>query len=145
MRLVIDASAALMWELAEPDSARTLRLREGYRAGIHELLAPDIFPAEIGNGLLVAERHGRIAPGRFAPALAAILADCPALHETRPLVPDLLAIIAAVTTGFRLSFYDALYVALAARESCPLVTGDGKLVRNLQAQYPFIIPVTALP
>ena len=36
----------------------------------------------------------------------------------------------SVTSGFRLSFYDAHYVALAEREGCDLISGDDKLVRN---------------
>jgi predicted nucleic acid-binding protein len=42
-------------------------------------------------------------------------------------------------------FYDAVYVALAEREGCDLISGDGKLVRNLQARYPFIRALASLP
>ncbi len=75
----------------------------------------------------------------------AILACCPDLHATRPLIHRACSIIASVTTGFRLSFYDALYVALAEREGCDLISGDGKLVRNLQTSYPFIKSLASLP
>lgn len=145
MRCVVDCSTALQWEIPEADSAKAIRLRDGYRLGIHELLAPDIFPAEIGNASIVAERKGRLGPGQFAVVIADILASCPDLHESRLLVPRACGIIASITTGFRLSFYDALYVALAQREGCALVSGDLKLVRNLQARYPFIIPTASLP
>ena len=117
---------------SEPDSLKAIQLREDYRNGIHELISPDIFPAEVGNALIVAERKGRIVAGQFAVRLTAILAVCPDLHDTRPLILRACYIIASVTTGFRLSFYDALYVALAEREGCDLISGDGKLVRNLQ-------------
>jgi hypothetical protein len=70
--------------------------------------------------VIVAERKGRITPGQFATRLAAILASCPDLHETRPLIARTCLILASVTSGFRLSFYDALYVALAEREGCDL-------------------------
>jgi predicted nucleic acid-binding protein len=83
--------------------------------------------------------------GGFPARLASVLAYCPELHETRPLAAQACAIIASITTGFRLSFYDALYVALAEREGRGLVSGDTKLVRNLSPQYPFIIPVSSLP
>ena len=33
------------------DSAKAIRLRDEYSNGIHELVAPDIFPSEIANGL----------------------------------------------------------------------------------------------
>jgi predicted nucleic acid-binding protein len=38
-----------------------------------------------------------------------------------------------------------LYVALAERERCELVTADDKLVRNLQPTFPFVRPLAALP
>ncbi len=138
MKYVIDASTAFQWEVPEPDSLKAIQLREDYRNGIHELISPDIFPAEVGHALIVAERKGRIVAGQFAVRLTAVLAACPDLHETRPLILRACCITASVTTGFRLSFYDALYVALAEREGCELISGDGKLVRNLQTSYPFI-------
>lgn len=98
---------------------------------MHELISPGIFPAEIGNALIVAERKGRLTAGQFAIRLAAILVSCPDLHETRPLIARTCVILASITSGFRLSFYDALYVALAKREGCDLISGDDKLVRNL--------------
>ena len=45
----------------------------------------------------------------------------------------------------RSAFYDCLYVALAEREGCELVTADDKLVRNLQASFPFIKSLASLP
>jgi predicted nucleic acid-binding protein len=145
MKYVIDASTAFQWEVPEPDSPKAIQLREDYRNGIHELISPDIFPAEVGNALIVAERKGRIVAGQFAVRLTAILVSCPDLHATRPLIHRACSLIASVTTGFRLSFYDALYVALADREHCVLIAGDGKLVRNLQTSYPFIKSLASLP
>jgi predicted nucleic acid-binding protein len=40
---------------------------------------------------------------------------------------------------------DCLYVALAEREGCELVTPDQRLVNALQSRYPFITPLSALP
>jgi predicted nucleic acid-binding protein len=74
MKYVIDASTAFQWEVPEPDSLKAIQLREDYRNGIHELISPDIFPAEVGNALIVAERKGRIVAGQFAVRLTAILA-----------------------------------------------------------------------
>jgi predicted nucleic acid-binding protein len=145
MKYVIDASTAFQWEIPEPDSVKAIQLREDYRNHIHDLISPDIFPAEVGNALLVAERKGRVTAGQFGVRLTAILAVCPVLHDTRPLIPRVCYIIASVTSGFRLSFYDALYVALAERESCDLISGDGKLVRNLQTRYPVIRSLASLP
>jgi predicted nucleic acid-binding protein len=145
MKYVVDCSTAVKWEIPEADSGNAIALRDAYRQGVHELIAPDIFPAEVGNAAIVAEREGRLRPGQFAIAIADILATCPGLHESVPLVPRACAIIASVRSGFYLSFYDALYVALAEREHCELVSGDTRLVRNLQAQYPFVVALSSLP
>jgi predicted nucleic acid-binding protein len=142
MRRVIDASSAFKWAVAEPDSDKAELLRDDYRSGVIELLAPDIFPAEIASSLLTAQRRGRISD--FQPSLAAVLATCPVLHETRPLLASVGAIIASVTTGARVSLYDALYVALAEREGCELITADDRLVRALQSSYPFVISLSTL-
>jgi predicted nucleic acid-binding protein len=73
MRHVLDSSVALKWVLPEADSAKALRLRDEYRNGLHELLAPDIFPSEIANGLVSAERQKRIRTGESAIFLNDIL------------------------------------------------------------------------
>lgn len=43
-----------------------------------------------------------------------------------------------------MSLDDALYVALAEREGCELITADDRLVRALQPSYPFVISLSTL-
>ncbi len=38
-----------------------------------------------------------------------------------------------------------LYVALAEREGCPLITADQKSVNNLAPHFPFIVALATLP
>jgi predicted nucleic acid-binding protein len=45
----------------------------------------------------------------------------------------------------RHNFYDCLYVALAEREGCELLTAVAKLVTNLQPTFPFITSLATLP
>jgi hypothetical protein len=52
VKYVLDSSVALKWVLAEADSGKAIRLRDAYENGIHALLAPNIFPAEIANALI---------------------------------------------------------------------------------------------
>ena len=141
MKYVVDSSAAFKWVVAERDSDKAIQLREEYRNGDHELFAPDIFPAEIANALLVAERRGRINPGEFARLLADLLTTTPRLEATIPFFP----VAVSIVTSFHVSIYDALYVALAQQEQCELVTDDIKLLNNLQKRYPFIRSVSSLP
>jgi predicted nucleic acid-binding protein len=142
MRYVLDACDALKWVLPEPDSAIALRLRDDFRNGVHELLAPDVFPAEVGHALAKAERRGIIPAASGAPRLADVLRTLPQLF---PSLPDLLPRAYAIASQARIGVYDCLYVALAEREGCELVTADDRLVRNLQARFPFIVPLASLP
>jgi predicted nucleic acid-binding protein len=44
----------------------------------------------------------------------------------------------------RVGSYDCLYVALAAREKCELVTADDKMVKTLQFTFAFIVRLASL-
>jgi predicted nucleic acid-binding protein len=142
MTYVSDASVAVKWVLNEPDSSRALRLRDDFDAGLVELLAVDIFPAEVGHALAKAERRKIIPVGIGIVHLADVLRTLPRLY---PSLPDLLPRAFAIASQFRIGVYDCLYVALAEREGCELVTADDKLVKTLGPHFPFIISLASLP
>jgi predicted nucleic acid-binding protein len=141
MRYVLDSSVALKWVLPEADSAKAIRLRDEYKNGIHTLLAPDIFMAEIANGLASAERQARIKTGESAVLLLDVVRAAPAIHATAPLL--LRAMALAIAT--RRAVYDCVYLALAESERCELVTADDQFARGLRPSYPFIVSLGALP
>jgi predicted nucleic acid-binding protein len=41
--------------------------------------------------------------------------------------------------------YDCVYVALAEREGCEMVTADARLLANIQPSYPFLISLASVP
>lgn len=141
MRYVLDASVAPKWVLPEPDSPLAVRPRDEHLAGTHELLAPDVFPIEVAHALARAERRKIINPPDGAQRLQDVLAALPLLHRYLPLLPRAFEI----ASNARIGVYDCLYVALAEREGCELVTADVKLVGNLQPQFPFIVALASLP
>jgi predicted nucleic acid-binding protein len=141
MKYVLDSAVALKWVLPEADSAKAIRLRDEYKNAIHELLAPDIFPSEIANGLVSAERQKRIRPGESAPFLNDILSTAPALYHSALVLVRTIEM--AIST--KQAVYDCMYVALAEAEGCEMVTADDKLARSLRPSYPFIVSLVALP
>ncbi|MHB1421786.1 MAG: type II toxin-antitoxin system VapC family toxin [Gemmataceae bacterium] len=141
MRYVLDSSAAVQWVLPEKDSAKAIRLRDDYHNAIHELLAPDIFPAEMLNALTKAERTKRIGVGDARILFQSILADTPVLHPYLPLLNR----AGEVASRFRLALYDCLYLALAEREACELVTADTRFLNNLRSHFPFLVDLASLP
>jgi predicted nucleic acid-binding protein len=141
MKNVLDASVALKWVLPEPLAAKARQLRDDYQKGVHDLLAPDIFAAEVAHALTRAERKKIIPVGDAAVFLADVMRTSPRL---RPYIP-LLSRATDISSQERVGVYDCLYVALAEQESCELVTADDKLVKNLQSRFPFMIDLKMLP
>jgi predicted nucleic acid-binding protein len=141
MKYVFDSSVALKSVLPERESAKAIKLLEDFHHDIGELLAPDIFPIETLHGLAKAEQQKRIAVGSGWALWKTIMADCPILHGSVPLLARAYAIAAKA----RIGVYDCVYVALVERENCELVTADDKLLKNLQAAMPFIVSLSSLP
>lgn len=141
MKYFLDSSVAFKWALREVDTDKALRLRDEARNGVHELLAPDVFPIEWGHALTRAERQGRIAAPDGWAAWLAVMGDAPLLHPSLPLIPRAYTL----SSQARIGIYDCLYVALADREGCQLLTADARLISGLQKQYPFIVELSSLP
>src|SRR5580693_801796 len=86
MKYVLDSNVALKWVLPELDSAKALQLRVDAQAGIHELIAPDVFPVEIAHALTRAERKGILPVGDADIHLLNILSTSPQLVPYLPLL-----------------------------------------------------------
>ena len=141
MRYVIDTSVEIKTFVTEADSSKALQLRNDYRQGFHELFAPDLFPTEVCNALMILERAGKLLPGEADILFERFLLDLPKLHDAIPLLPRALEI----ANLFRQSVYDCLYVATAEREGCELITADEKLIKAVQPTMPFVISLSTLP
>ncbi len=141
MRAVLDSSVAIKWVLPEPGTPQAVRLRNEFRRGLHDLLAPDIFSVEVAHALTRAERRGVLPPPLSVRRLAAVLRFPPRFHPYLPLLPRATAISSTTRHGV----YDCLYVALAEREGIPLVTADQRLLNNLGPSFPFLVDLASLP
>lgn len=139
MKYVIDSNVAIKWVKDEPNSDKARRLRDDYRAGIHELLAPDFFIAECGYALFKMEHQKSVV--QADQLLAVLLLDCPLLEESI----DIVTRASAIVRHIRLSFYDAMFVALAEQKSCQFVTADGGILNGCRKHYPFVVDLATLP
>ena len=57
MRAVLDSSVAIKWVLPEADTPKAVRLRNEFREGLHDLIAPDVFPIEVAHESRATRRH----------------------------------------------------------------------------------------
>ncbi|MDB5335523.1 MAG: putative nucleic acid-binding protein contains domain [Planctomycetaceae bacterium] len=135
MKFILDASVPLKTVIPESNSSLAIKLMDDYRRGIHELIAPDIFSAEIGHALTRAERQRRISAPDGWRFWSEIMADPPEFHPHLPMMQRAFDI----SSSRRIGLYDCIYVALAEQEDCDLVTADEKLIKNLPG-----FPIVAL-
>jgi predicted nucleic acid-binding protein len=122
--LVVDASVAIKWFLPEVHSISAIRLLD---AG-YQLLAPDLIFAECGNVLwkrwLRKEIESEVMP--------AILNDLRRMNVKIVPISVLSGDASAIAVGYRRSFYDSLYLALAVISQSRMITADEKLYNALR-------------
>ena len=123
MAIVIDASVSLAWHFDDEVSEYADRILEELRAGAG--LVPAIWPLEVANALLIAERRGRLSPARTARAVD-LFKELP-LQVQEIGAQDALGPILDLARAEDLSVYDASYLELAMREGLPLATEDAAL------------------
>jgi predicted nucleic acid-binding protein len=139
MKYVLDASVALKRVLTESDAAKARQLRDDFRNAVHELIAPNSFTLEIAHALTKAQRR-KLVPDAWRLWLD-VMTTVPRLFPSQPLTPRAIQI----ATKAQMGVYDCVYVTLAEREGCELVTADARLINSLQPTYPFIIALASLP
>lgn len=122
--LVLDASVTLAWCFADENSAYAEFTRNAARES--ELIAPAIWPFEVANALLVAERKKRLKPGEGAHFLG--LLDSLDV-DIEPASTSIAAGCSVIARKNSLSVYDASYLDLAVRRRARLATLDGSLVK----------------
>lgn len=123
MPFVLDSSVALAWllpdEAGDAADALAAQLETDFAA------VPDIWPLEICNALITAQRRGRISDGDID-RLAAAVANLPI--EVVPAAPERsIGVLASLAKRLGLTAYDAAYVDLAKRNSMALATLDARL------------------
>jgi predicted nucleic acid-binding protein len=139
MRYVLDSCVGVKWLLTEVDSDKALRVRDGFRQQVYDLIAPDVFPVEVAHSLTRAERQGRITPAEGVIRLRDMFTMLPALYPYLPLLPRAYEL----SSQARIGVYDCLYVALTEREGCELLTADDRLQRTFPSHR--IVLLSSLP
>ena len=121
--LVLDGSIALAWLL--PDESGAGKLLDSVAEDGAEV--PGIWPLEVANALIVAERRGRITGAQRAKAIEVLGALPIAIDEET--AARAWTDILTIGVAQRLTIYDAAYLELARRRSLPLATLDKDLAK----------------
>lgn len=123
MILIVDASVAVKWGVAENDTEQAMLLVD--RAPI---IAPDLVVAEVANALWRKELRGELAPAQRLSSLAACLSG----YEE--FVPATLLAERALDLAVALQHpaYDCFYLALTELRGGTFITADARLLNRLR-------------
>ena len=122
---VIDNSVVMAWCFEDEANAYSDGIQETLID--HKALVPAIWPLEVANVLLVAERKKRISKAHSGHFIA-LLSQLPI--EVVPSVSDaVFHEILALAREHSLSSYDASYLDLAIRKGLPIASQDKAILR----------------
>jgi len=122
---VLDASVALSWAFRDEFGPYSRAVLEALAEA--EAFVPSIWPLEVGNGLLVAERRRRLTRADVS-QFVTLIQQLPIIIESVALEQGLTQVL-SLAREQSLSTYDASYLDLAMRLGMPLATLDKNLKR----------------
>lgn len=123
---VVDASIAIKLYVPEVHSAKATR----FFSDEHELIVPEFMLAEFANIVWKKSAlRGELTEAESRTIVDAVRELPLGYYYTSGLLADALQI--ALTA--KRTVYDSLYIALAAKEECQLMTDDRKLHESLQS------------
>ena len=134
---VVDASVLVKWFMEEEDRDRALGLRELHTSGRSTLFVSELTFLEILNAI----RYGPRAKEEDGAEAVHVLEN---FHlQVKPTEFALLRKANAIAWAYKITIYDALYVALAEQLGYPLITSDDTLVKNLKG-HSIVVPLRDL-
>ena len=123
MNLVVDASVAVKWLVAEEDSESANRLA----AGAEDLHAPRLMASEVADTLWRKARLGEIGRDRAGVLMAALTEMPVRWNVDETLCADAVRLALALDRPV----YDCVYLALAHRVGAQVITADVRFANAL--------------
>jgi predicted nucleic acid-binding protein len=124
-QFVLDASITVAWCFEDETTPLSERVLDLLSAG-SEAFVPALWPLEVANALLVAERRQRTSVAHATTLLQRIATLPISVEAIEPL--RAFDQILSLARQARLTEYDAAYAELALRRNLPLASLDDKLV-----------------
>ncbi len=127
--MVIDASVILKWFIQENDSDRAAEIKTAHTIGTSCIAIPDLALYEVGNAL-------RYKPEFSNHEVRLCLAEIYdlAIDIISPNI-DMLASVSEISRRYDITFYDAVYIALAQELGLDFITADNRLYYKTKALH----------
>jgi predicted nucleic acid-binding protein len=120
-RLVLDASVAVAWCFEDETTAYADRILNLLAEG-EEATVPPLWPYEVANALIVAERRARITLAKVVQFLVRLNGFAISIDPSK--ADRVFERVLSLARAGHISVYDAAYLELALREGIPLATLD---------------------
>jgi predicted nucleic acid-binding protein len=121
--MVIDSSVTLTWCFEDEQTAASLALLE--QVVQNGAVAPTVWPLEVLNALVMAERRKRVDAAQRQ-RLTGFLRDLPIAFDAETAAQAWSATV-QLAERHRLTVYEAAYLELAQRRGLPLASLDNEL------------------
>jgi len=136
---VVDASVLVKWFLheKEADRDRALALRDLHISGRSTIYVPELAFLEVLNGI----RFSSKADEEDGETALETLQDLNL--EAKSASGHLLRKTNAIAWAYKITIYDALYVALAEQIGYPVITADEVMIKKLRG-HSIVVPLREL-
>ena len=121
--MVVDSSVALTWCFEDEQTPAALAMLEAVVEG--GAVAPSLWPLEVLNALIMAERRKRVDAAQRQ-RLSGFLRDLPIVLDEETAAQSWSATV-RLAERHRLTVYDAAYLELSQRRDLPLASLDQEL------------------
>lgn len=128
-QIVLDSSVVLKWYLIDEEhGSKAIYLLDKYISDELDIFAPSLLEYEVINGLIIAQKRGRIKEEKVVTAIEGLMELGIKLRNLLSLYQEILHYCRV----YNCSAYDASYIALAKEEKINLITADKGLYSTVK-------------
>jgi predicted nucleic acid-binding protein len=134
-KIAVDASVAIKWYVRiEIDADKALAMLHDYENNRIEFIVPCLFYHEIASAVNTAVIRKRITEYEGQDIIKDLLSmDMIAIADNKLIEPAYL-----YARRYKVSVYDATYLAVAKQYNVPLYTADGKFYDAIKSKEPLV-------
>ena len=132
---VVDASVILKWYLSDEEySQKAIGLLDKYISNKLDFVAPSLLEYEVMNGLIIAQKRGRVAGEKILTAIDGFvnleikLKDLSSLYQR----------VIHYCKVYNFSAYDASYLSVAEEQGVPMITADERLYNMVKKDLKWV-------
>lgn len=134
-RIVVDASVVLKWYLGDEEHGqKAISLLDKYISDELDILAPSLLEYEVINGLIIAQKRGRIKEENILKAIDGFMNLEIKLKNLSHLYPE----VFQYCRTYNRSAYDAGYLAIADENGITMITSDEGLYNAVKKDLKWV-------